>query len=320
MSRDSNRIINPELWFQLYRELSGSWAASSQCSCHSSFYFPKHKLKSQNKPLRWWCITLRHRIHSHHSPKSIGSLINLLSLINIFISFEVSDLPQWNSNTPLLEKEKNIAWWRSSRWWSQKLILSQLHTIRAAILKHETETPTCATVVNVNNSVTTWVEFLRVTLPLQTQNQSGTTQTSCQIKDDSKTLTMEGMKNANLLAWGEKNLFLPSILFKLQAKEPKAVIKVDTINATFQPEKIGHPNGLQITYLRDYSTRNIFVYHDNGKVLLPQVYQCVTVWAFFSLMRTFCVVVVGEQRVRVASRCIPQLDDNKCSWSSKYFT
>lgn len=53
----------------------------------------------------------------------------------------------------------------------------------------------------------------------------------------------------------------------LQAKEPKAVIKVDTINATFQPEKIGHPNGLQITYLRDYSTRNIFVYHENGKVL-----------------------------------------------------
>lgn len=62
-------------------------------------------------------------------------------------------------------------------------------------------------------------------------------------------------------------VFFFFLLFNLQAKEPKAVIKVDTINATFQPEKIGHPNGLQITYLRDYSTRNIFVYHDNGKVL-----------------------------------------------------
>nr|XP_020473503.1 arf-GAP with dual PH domain-containing protein 1-like isoform X2 [Monopterus albus] len=55
---------------------------------------------------------------------------------------------------------------------------------------------------------------------------------------------------------------------KYDAKEPKAVIKVDTINATFQPEKIGNPNGLQITYLKDYSTRNIFVYHENGKVIV----------------------------------------------------
>uniref|UniRef100_A0A3Q0SPE1 ArfGAP with dual PH domains 1 n=1 Tax=Amphilophus citrinellus TaxID=61819 RepID=A0A3Q0SPE1_AMPCI len=55
---------------------------------------------------------------------------------------------------------------------------------------------------------------------------------------------------------------------KYDAKEPKAVIKVDTINATFQPEKIGNPNGLQITYLKDYSTRNIFVYHDSGKEIV----------------------------------------------------
>ncbi|XP_060774797.1 arf-GAP with dual PH domain-containing protein 1 isoform X1 [Neoarius graeffei] len=55
---------------------------------------------------------------------------------------------------------------------------------------------------------------------------------------------------------------------KLDAKEPKAVIKVDTINASFQPEKIGNPNGLQITYLKDYNTRNIFVYHDNSKEIV----------------------------------------------------
>ena len=61
------------------------------------------------------------------------------------------------------------------------------------------------------------------------------------------------------------SLFSPPLL---QAKEPKAVLKVDTMNATFQPEKIGNPNGLQITYLKDYSTRNIFVYHDSGKVCL----------------------------------------------------
>ncbi|XP_053713893.1 arf-GAP with dual PH domain-containing protein 1 [Synchiropus splendidus] len=55
---------------------------------------------------------------------------------------------------------------------------------------------------------------------------------------------------------------------KYDAKEPKAVIKVDTINATFQPEKMGNPNGLQITYLKDYSTRNIFVYHENAKEIV----------------------------------------------------
>ncbi|KAJ8406647.1 hypothetical protein AAFF_G00295630 [Aldrovandia affinis] len=55
---------------------------------------------------------------------------------------------------------------------------------------------------------------------------------------------------------------------KYDAKEPKAVIKVDSINASFQPEKIGNPNGLQITYLKDYSTRNIFLYHENSKEIV----------------------------------------------------
>lgn len=51
-----------------------------------------------------------------------------------------------------------------------------------------------------------------------------------------------------------------------QARDPKAVMKIETLNATFQPAKIGNPYGLQITYLRDNSTRNIFVYHSDSKV------------------------------------------------------
>lgn len=43
-------------------------------------------------------------------------------------------------------------------------------------------------------------------------------------------------------------------------------MKIEHLNATFQPAKIGHPHGLQITYLKDNSTRNIFVYHEDGKV------------------------------------------------------
>ncbi|CAM2099764.1 unnamed protein product [Caretta caretta] len=52
---------------------------------------------------------------------------------------------------------------------------------------------------------------------------------------------------------------------KNDAKEPKAIMKIEHLNATFQPSKIGNPHGLQITYLKDNSTRNIFVYHDDGK-------------------------------------------------------
>lgn len=55
---------------------------------------------------------------------------------------------------------------------------------------------------------------------------------------------------------------------KSDAKEPKAVIKVDTINASFQPEKIGNPNGLQITYLKDFNTRNIFLHHESSKEIV----------------------------------------------------
>ncbi|XP_019493019.1 PREDICTED: arf-GAP with dual PH domain-containing protein 1 isoform X1 [Hipposideros armiger] len=52
------------------------------------------------------------------------------------------------------------------------------------------------------------------------------------------------------------------------AKEPKAVMKIEHLNATFQPAKIGHPHGLQVTYLRDNSTRNIFIYHEDGKEMV----------------------------------------------------
>ncbi|XP_051888924.1 LOW QUALITY PROTEIN: arf-GAP with dual PH domain-containing protein 1 [Pristis pectinata] len=52
---------------------------------------------------------------------------------------------------------------------------------------------------------------------------------------------------------------------KEDGKGPKGVIRVSEMNAIFQPEKIGNPNGLQITYLENGRTRNIFVYHKNGK-------------------------------------------------------
>lgn len=51
-----------------------------------------------------------------------------------------------------------------------------------------------------------------------------------------------------------------------ESKGPKAVISVQSLNATFQPQKIGYANGLQITYSVDDHTRNLFVYHESGQV------------------------------------------------------
>lgn len=48
-------------------------------------------------------------------------------------------------------------------------------------------------------------------------------------------------------------------------KEPKAVIRISELNVAFVPDKIGNPNGMQLSYVKDGSTRNIFVYADDGK-------------------------------------------------------
>lgn len=45
-------------------------------------------------------------------------------------------------------------------------------------------------------------------------------------------------------------------------KEPKAVLKISEINVAFSPEKIGHKYSLQLSFIKDGSTRHIYVYHD----------------------------------------------------------
>ncbi|XP_029015961.1 arf-GAP with dual PH domain-containing protein 2 isoform X2 [Betta splendens] len=49
-----------------------------------------------------------------------------------------------------------------------------------------------------------------------------------------------------------------------EAKGPKAVIPIKDLNATFQPEKIGHANGLQLTYQEEDHIRNLYVYHESA--------------------------------------------------------
>lgn len=57
--------------------------------------------------------------------------------------------------------------------------------------------------------------------------------------------------------------------YRPDAKEPKGVVKMDSLNATFQPTKIGNAHGLQISYLTtNNTTRNLFVYHADGKEMV----------------------------------------------------
>ncbi|XP_068108219.1 arf-GAP with dual PH domain-containing protein 1-like [Hyperolius riggenbachi] len=90
-----------------------------------------------------------------------------------------------------------------------------------------------------------------------------------------------GVKQGTLLKRGRDNgqylvrKFVLTLLdgtlryfIKSDAKEPKAVIKVDSVNATFQPEKMKHNHGLQITYIKDNRARNIFVYHNDGQEIV----------------------------------------------------
>ncbi|XP_071386794.1 arf-GAP with dual PH domain-containing protein 2 isoform X1 [Centroberyx affinis] len=53
-----------------------------------------------------------------------------------------------------------------------------------------------------------------------------------------------------------------------ESKGPKAVISIKDLNATFQPEKIGHPHGVQLTYQEDNHTRNLYVYHESPEEIV----------------------------------------------------
>ncbi|KAM9857509.1 arf-GAP with dual PH domain-containing protein 2-like [Aulostomus maculatus] len=85
------------------------------------------------------------------------------------------------------------------------------------------------------------------------------------------TLWKKGKDNKQFL----KRIFLLSrrdftlrYFIKEDSKGPKAIINMKDMNAVFQPEKIGHAHGLQISYVQDERTRNLFVYHENGQVIV----------------------------------------------------
>lgn len=50
-------------------------------------------------------------------------------------------------------------------------------------------------------------------------------------------------------------------------KEPKAILRISEINVAFAPDKIEHRNSLQLSFLKDGTTRHIYVYHDQADVI-----------------------------------------------------
>ncbi|XP_060582697.1 arf-GAP with dual PH domain-containing protein 1-like [Ruditapes philippinarum] len=52
---------------------------------------------------------------------------------------------------------------------------------------------------------------------------------------------------------------------KESPKGPKDTVPLDDINIVFVPEKIGNPNGFQISYMKNGTTRNLFLYCDDSK-------------------------------------------------------
>ena len=51
-------------------------------------------------------------------------------------------------------------------------------------------------------------------------------------------------------------------------REPKAILRISSLNVIFAPAKMEHPYSLQLTYLREGSTRHIYVLHESAEVIV----------------------------------------------------
>ena len=51
-----------------------------------------------------------------------------------------------------------------------------------------------------------------------------------------------------------------------QAKEPKQTISLSTLTVSLAPEKINHSHGLQLSFMTENLTRQIYLYADDARV------------------------------------------------------
>lgn len=52
-----------------------------------------------------------------------------------------------------------------------------------------------------------------------------------------------------------------------ESRDPKAVLRVSELNVAFAPAKLQHTNSMQLSYMKDGSTRHIYVYHDDPETI-----------------------------------------------------
>uniref|UniRef100_A0A8D8W1J0 Arf-GAP with dual PH domain-containing protein 1 n=1 Tax=Cacopsylla melanoneura TaxID=428564 RepID=A0A8D8W1J0_9HEMI len=53
-----------------------------------------------------------------------------------------------------------------------------------------------------------------------------------------------------------------------EKKEPKATLRISELNVVISPSKINHPHSLQLTFMREGSTRHIYVYHEESQTIM----------------------------------------------------
>lgn len=52
-----------------------------------------------------------------------------------------------------------------------------------------------------------------------------------------------------------------------ETRDPKAVLRVSELNVAFAPAKLQHAHSMQLSYMKDGSTRHIYVYHDDPETI-----------------------------------------------------
>ncbi|CAJ1053582.1 arf-GAP with dual PH domain-containing protein 2-like isoform X1 [Xyrichtys novacula] len=99
--------------------------------------------------------------------------------------------------------------------------------------------------------------------------------------------------------------FTLKYFIKEESKVPKAVISMKDLNAVFQPEKIAHNHGLQISYQQGEHTRNLFVYHERGQVIVS-LFNAIRATRFAYLRRKHPTLRTSELLPKITRYCLKE--------------
>ncbi|XP_038632865.1 arf-GAP with dual PH domain-containing protein 2 [Scyliorhinus canicula] len=182
--------------------------------------------------------------------------------LGVFICLHCSGI---HRNLPGISRVKSI---RLDFWDDELIECMRKHGNRVAKKYYEANIPPFYYKPQASDCVVLKEQWIRAKYERREFTDAGTEhQLSDTSGDRVGLLWKRGKDNGNFQQRNFHLLGKEGVIFYYtkEEKDPKGVIQVSDLNATFQPEKIGKPNGLQITYLKDGRTRSIFVYHKNGK-------------------------------------------------------